>query len=79
MAAMRELSPIRETTRCRAFSALGASTRKVCCGWSPLPLTRTRKRVGFGSGFPDNFSEHTYEHVSFPAMPSGTQACDQAN
>jgi hypothetical protein len=31
--------------------------------------------VGFGSGYPNNFSEHTYEHVEFPNMPSGTQDC----
>jgi OmcA/MtrC family decaheme c-type cytochrome len=31
--------------------------------------------VGFGQGYPDNFSEHTYDHVVFPRMPSGTQDC----
>ena len=31
--------------------------------------------VGFGSGYPNNFSEHTYEHVGFPAMPGGVQRC----
>jgi hypothetical protein len=31
--------------------------------------------VGFGSGYPDNFSEHTYEGVTFPKMPSGVQDC----
>ncbi|TDJ67940.1 MAG: hypothetical protein E2O39_13925, partial [Planctomycetota bacterium] len=31
--------------------------------------------VGFGLGYPNNFSEHTYGEVVFPAMPSGTQAC----
>ncbi len=31
--------------------------------------------VGFGSGYPNNFSEHTYEHVVFPALPSGVKDC----
>ena len=31
--------------------------------------------VGFGSGYPNNFSEHTYEHVEFPSFPSGTKNC----
>jgi len=31
--------------------------------------------VGFGSGYPDNFSEHTYEEVEFPAFPDGVKNC----
>ena len=33
--------------------------------------------VGFGSAslYPDNFSEHTYEHVVFPAQPQGVKDC----
>ena len=31
--------------------------------------------VGFGSGYPNNFSEHTYEHVVFPALPAGVKNC----
>jgi len=31
--------------------------------------------VGFGSGYPDNFSDHMYDGVGFPAMPAGTKEC----
>jgi OmcA/MtrC family decaheme c-type cytochrome len=31
--------------------------------------------IGFGSGYPNNFSSHTYEHVNFPAFPAGTMEC----
>jgi hypothetical protein len=31
--------------------------------------------VGFGSGYPDNYSLHTYGEVVFPEMPSGTKDC----
>ena len=31
--------------------------------------------VGFGSGYPNNFSEVTFEHIRFPAMPSGVKSC----
>jgi len=31
---------------------------------------------GFGStAYPNNFTTHTFEHIHFPAMPSGTKAC----
>jgi len=30
---------------------------------------------GFGSGFPNNFTEHKYDHVNFPAMPEGVMDC----
>ncbi len=31
--------------------------------------------VGYGGGYPNNFSVHTYEGVHFPAMTGGTQDC----
>jgi hypothetical protein len=31
--------------------------------------------VGFGSGYPNNYSAHTYEHVGFPSMLGGTKNC----
>jgi hypothetical protein len=31
--------------------------------------------IGFGSGYPNNFSVHTYENVHFPSMPAGVQNC----
>ncbi len=30
---------------------------------------------GFGLGYPDNFTAHTYEHVGYPVMPDGTADC----
>ena len=35
--------------------------------------------VGFGQGYPNNFSEHTYEEVHFPAMPDGVLDCAQCH
>lgn len=31
--------------------------------------------VGFGFGYPNNFSEHQYDEVGFPDMPEGTKNC----
>lgn len=31
--------------------------------------------LGFGGGYPNNFSAHTYEHLVFPVMPTGVKAC----
>lgn len=30
---------------------------------------------GFGSGYPNNYSAHTYEEVEFPRLDGGTSAC----
>ncbi|MCA8941600.1 MAG: hypothetical protein KDB80_03490 [Planctomycetes bacterium] len=30
---------------------------------------------GFGSGWPNNFSEHRYDEVGFPYLPAGTRNC----
>jgi hypothetical protein len=31
--------------------------------------------VGFGLGYPNNFSEHQYDKVEFPALAEGTKNC----
>ncbi len=31
--------------------------------------------IGFGSGFPNNYSVHTYDDVAFPPMPDGPKDC----
>jgi hypothetical protein len=31
--------------------------------------------VGFGSGYPNNFTPHTYEEVGFPVLPGSTSNC----
>ncbi|MCB9898566.1 MAG: hypothetical protein H6825_11220 [Planctomycetes bacterium] len=31
--------------------------------------------VGFGQGYPNNYSEHQYAEVAFPAFPDGVKAC----
>jgi len=31
--------------------------------------------VGFGSGYPNNYAEHTYAEVEFPNFPDGTKHC----
>jgi OmcA/MtrC family decaheme c-type cytochrome len=42
-----------------------------------LENAETYQVVGFGSAAaPNNFTTHTYEHVGFPAMPSGTKDCE---
>ena len=40
-----------------------------------LENAATYEVVGFGSGYPDNYSVHTYEEVHFPSMASGVQNC----
>jgi len=40
-----------------------------------LANASTYEVIGFGTGYPDNFSPHSYEDVTFPAFPAGTQAC----
>ena len=44
---------------------------------SDLANADTYTVVGFGPAFlyPDNYSEHTYEDVHFPAMPAGVKDC----
>lgn len=34
---------------------------------------------GFGLGYPNNFTPHTYEHVEFPAIPGGTKHCEKCH
>jgi hypothetical protein len=31
--------------------------------------------VGFGFGYPNNFTPHTYEEVGFPVLPGSTSNC----
>ena len=40
-----------------------------------LTNAETYTVVGFGFGFPNNFTPHTYEHVVFPSMPRRAQDC----
>jgi OmcA/MtrC family decaheme c-type cytochrome len=44
---------------------------------SDLAKADTYTVVGYGSAgnFPNNFTPHSYEHVTSPAMPEGTQDC----
>ncbi len=32
--------------------------------------------VGFGQGYPNNFSEHHYDEVEFPSFPDGVKNCE---
>jgi OmcA/MtrC family decaheme c-type cytochrome len=34
---------------------------------------------GFGSGYPDNYSSHSYEDIGFPSMPGGTVTCTKCH
>ncbi|MHC4922084.1 MAG: multiheme c-type cytochrome, partial [Planctomycetota bacterium] len=40
-----------------------------------LDKALTYNVVGFGTGYPDNFSNHMYDGVGFPVMPGGTKQC----
>ncbi|MCA8969349.1 MAG: hypothetical protein KDC95_06180, partial [Planctomycetes bacterium] len=42
---------------------------------SDLTNASTYTVVGFGSGYPNNYSAHTYDKVGFPVMPGGTKQC----
>lgn len=47
---------------------------------SDLAHAEDYKVVGFGSSaYPNNFTEYTYEHVGFPALPSGTRDCTKCH
>lgn len=41
-----------------------------------LANASTYRVVGFGSGYPNNYTAHSYEHVAFPPTTGGTKQCD---
>jgi OmcA/MtrC family decaheme c-type cytochrome len=44
-----------------------------------LTNASTYTLVGFGLGYPNNFSTHTYEHVVFPDLPDGVKNCEHCH